>query len=66
MNTSDQERVMAAAASVAGGDCARAQAWYVDEGLAAFGGKTPQQLVADGRVADVLRYLESIAEGPAG
>jgi hypothetical protein len=66
MDSGDQERVMAAASNVGGGDCARAQAWYVDERLAAFGGKTPQQLVADGRLADVLRYLESIAEGPAG
>lgn len=66
MKSSDQERVMDAAANVAGCDFARAQAWYFNEKLTAFGGKTPQQLVADGRAADVLRYLESIVEGPAG
>lgn len=62
----DRQRVMAAATRVAQGDSSRAQNWYREERLAAFSGKTPAQLVAEGRAADLLRYLESVEQGPSG
>lgn len=66
MGTRDEDRVMAAAIRAAGGDPSRAQAWYLQEKIVAFSGKTPQQLVAEGRAADLVRYIESLEQGPAG
>ena len=45
------------------GSIALAFAWFRSEPLPSFGDKTAQELVKDGRAADVMRYLERIAEG---
>lgn len=66
MDTGDQQRVMEAAIRAAGGDLTRAEIWYHQEKLKAFSEKTPAQLVLEGRTADLLRYIESLEQGPAG
>jgi hypothetical protein len=47
------------------GDHDRAVAW-LQEPLAAFGGKTALELIAEGRTDAVLRYLASITSGFVG
>lgn len=42
---------------------AAAWIWYGTEVLTGFSGKTAAQLVAEGRVRDVLDYLESVDSG---
>jgi uncharacterized protein (DUF2384 family) len=49
---------------VAGSDDA-ASAW-MNEPLPAFDGKTPAQLVSDGREDDVLGYIDSLKLGSSG
>lgn len=51
---------------VTDGDWAGAMKWFREEQLAAFGGKTPQALVRDGRSDDVVAYVRSLSAGPAG
>jgi len=48
------------------GDVNRALFWYRNEPLSAFGYKTAEQLVSEGRTEDVLRYIASIEAGAAG
>ncbi|HZW21804.1 MbcA/ParS/Xre antitoxin family protein [Noviherbaspirillum sp.] len=50
--------VMHRAKEIAGTDDA-ASAW-MSEPLPPLGGKTPAQLIAEGREADVLRYIDSL------
>ena len=45
------------------GSIASAFAWFRSEPLPSFGDKTAQELVKEGRAADVKRYLERISEG---
>ena len=40
--------------------------WYRNEPLPAFDYKTAEQLVSEGRVDDVLRYVVSLEAGAAG
>lgn len=54
-----------AAADLATGDRAASLAW-LDRPLAAFGGQTPEALVASGRTNDVIRYLDSFSSGFVG
>lgn len=49
---------------IAGNDDA-ANAW-MNEPLPALDGKTPAQLVSDGREEDVLRYIDSLTPGSSG
>lgn len=42
---------------------AAAWVWYGTEELIGFSGKTPAQLVAEGRVREVLDYLEAVDAG---
>jgi uncharacterized protein (DUF2384 family) len=49
---------------VTGNDDA-ANAW-MNEPIPAFDGKTPAQLVSDGREDDVLAYIDSLRLGPSG
>ena len=49
---------------VTGNDDA-ASAW-MNEPLPTFEGKTPAQLVSDGREGDVLGYIDSLRLGPSG
>ena len=66
MNTmTDREAVLSAATEL-NGDLAAASAWYSSETLSAFGGRTPAQLVDEGRVDDVLRYIEVLDAGFCG
>ena len=66
MNTmTDRETVLRAATEL-NTDPAVAFAWYSSEGLSVFEGKTPAQLVAEGRAADVLRYIEMLGAGFCG
>jgi uncharacterized protein (DUF2384 family) len=52
--------VMNAVRGVAGGDDA-ANAW-MNEALPAFDGKTPSQLVGEGRTEDVLAHVRSLKQ----
>lgn len=48
------------------GDVNRALFWYRNEPLSAFGYKSAEQLVSEGRTEDVLRYVASLEAGAAG
>ena len=56
--------VMHTARDIAGSDDA-ASAW-MNEALEALGGKTPAQLVGEGREDEVLRHLASLRPGAPG
>ncbi len=58
-------RVMAAATELVGG-VAEAESWFRNHRIADFNGKTAEDLVAEGRGEDVLRYLEMLSAGPSG
>jgi hypothetical protein len=58
------QRLLAAVESVAGSR-ARAKAW-LNEPLTTFRGKSALELVAAGRINDVLTYLASIESGFVG
>ena len=58
-------RVIKAATDL-GGDLDRALFWYRNEPLSAFGYRSAERLVSEGRSDDVLRYLASLAAGAAG
>jgi len=60
----DVDRVALAAAAIIGGH-AKAVEW-LNQPLATFDGKTPLQLIDEGRTDSVLRYLESVASGFVG
>lgn len=49
----------------AGGE-RQAMAWYRAEPIAAFGGRTAEALVEDGKAAAVRDYLDHIATGGFG
>jgi hypothetical protein len=61
----DREIVFRAAEEL-GADPAVAAAWYSSDSLPVFDGKTAEQLVAEGRASDVLRYIEVLGAGFAG
>lgn len=61
----DALRVIRAATDISG-EVGRALYWYRNEPLTAFGYKTAEQLVSDGRSEDVLRYVASLEAGAAG
>jgi hypothetical protein len=48
------------------GDVNKALFWYRNEPLSAFGYKTAEQMVSDGRTDDVLHYICSLEAGAAG
>lgn len=48
------------------GDVNKALFWYRNEPLSAFGYKTAEQLVSEGRTDDVLHYICSFDAGAAG
>jgi len=56
--------VMHRARDIAGSDDA-ASAW-MNEPLGKFDGKTPAQLVSEGREEDVLRHIDSLGAGSPG
>lgn len=58
-------RVIRAATDLCG-DVVQAVFWYRNEPLPAFGYRTAEQLVSDGRTDDVLRYVLSLEAGAAG
>lgn len=58
-------RVIRAATDIAD-DVDRALFWYRNEPLPPFGYRTAEQLVAEGRTEDVLRYVASLEAGAAG
>jgi hypothetical protein len=60
------QQVLAAATAVSGGDFEAAILWYRNEPLALFDCRTAESLVAEGRVADVLKLLESFQAGFIG
>lgn len=61
----DMVRVLAAATELTG-DAERAVFLLRNEPLRAFGYRTADALVQEGRVDDVVAYLESLAGGAAG
>jgi len=61
----DSVRVIKAAYNLSG-DMSRALTWYRNDGLDAFGYRTAEQLVSDGRTDDLLRYMSSLQAGFAG
>jgi hypothetical protein len=62
----DLDRVFEAALAAAGYNRAKAVSWFHETPLDAFGGKTPATLVSESRADDVLAYIDSLANGPAG
>lgn len=56
--------VMHSARDIAGNDDA-ASAW-MNEPLPSLEGRTPAQLVGEGRADDVLRYIDSLKSGASG
>lgn len=58
-------RVIRAATDL-NGDLKHALFWYRNEPLAAFGYKTAERLVSEGRTDDLLRYVTSLEVGAAG
>jgi uncharacterized protein (DUF2384 family) len=65
MSASDSAAtVLARAADIAGGEH-RAAAWYRAP-LREFGGRSPETLIAEGKLDVVLRYLDSIESGYVG
>ena len=58
-------RVIKAASDVHG-ELSGALFWYRNEPLSAFGYKTAERLVSEGRTEDVLRYVASLEAGAAG
>ncbi|MBS0452708.1 MAG: DUF2384 domain-containing protein [Proteobacteria bacterium] len=62
----ESARVLCSACAVSAGDLDRTIAWYQNEPLAPFGGKTAETLVSDGRADDVIRYIESLNAGFVG
>ena len=48
------------------GELGKALFWYRTEPLSAFGYKTAERLVSEGRTDDVLRYVASLEAGAAG
>lgn len=45
------------------GDVGRTLFWYRNDPLPAFGYKTPEQLLTDGRAEDLLCYVASLEAG---
>ena len=58
-------RVIRAATDL-NGDVSHAIFWYRNEPLPAFGYKTAESLVIEGRPEDLLRYVASLEAGAAG
>ena len=58
-------RVLRAAFDLSG-DIQKAAFWYRNEPLPAFGYKTAERLVSEGRTDDVLRYVASLEAGTVG
>lgn len=58
-------RVLRAAYDLSG-DIQKATFWYRNEPLPAFGYKTAERLVSEGRTDDVLRYVASLGAGATG
>jgi hypothetical protein len=58
-------RVIKAATDL-NGDLTKALFWYRNEPLSAFGYKTAEQLVSEGRTEDLLRFVASLEAGAAG
>ena len=58
-------RIIKAATDLTG-DLNKALFWYRTEPLSAFGYKTAERLVSEGRTDDVLRYVASLEAGAAG
>jgi hypothetical protein len=66
MTDVDVDRVMKAAIAAANGDMAKAEHWYSTERISEFGGKTAEQLVAQGRATDVIRLIHMLESGFLG
>lgn len=65
MPETPQDHILRLAAQLAGSED-KAHRWYHHEPLPAFDGQTPEQLVAQGRALDLLRYLHSLEAGFGG
>ena len=66
MKNTDVSTVLLAAVKASRGDKAKAENWFETASLAEFDGKTPAQLVRDGRAADVLRLISALEAGFLG
>jgi uncharacterized protein (DUF2384 family) len=64
MSTQEERCAIALAESICG-DRAKAVDW-LNQPLASFDHKTPQQLIAEGRADSVIGYLHSIESGFVG
>lgn len=61
----EMTRVILAASELTG-DVDKAVYWFVNEPIRDYRGRTAAELVADGKVAAVLTYLEDLQNGAAG
>ena len=58
-------RILSAAAAVSG-NMQMAIDWFHHDGLEVFSGRTAQEVMAEGRTTDLLRYIESLQAGFMG
>ncbi|MDP3759691.1 MAG: DUF2384 domain-containing protein [Ramlibacter sp.] len=66
MSNALTDKILQAAAAVAGGDMVKARSWFEHEHLPEFDGRTAAQVVDEGRGDDVLRLIESYGQGFLG
>lgn len=59
-------RVLSAAVDVANGDLATAITWFRSHRIPELRNNTPDQLVTDGQVDEVIAHIGSISAGYAG
>ena len=63
--SSDATRVILVATDLVG-EAKAPWSWFRNEPLSAFGFKSAEQLVREGRTEDLLAYLQSLEPGAAG
>lgn len=62
----DIMRVLAAAYRVNEGDLERTVFWFINHPIAEFGHRTPTELLRDGKVEAVIKYLATLEGGATG
>lgn len=66
MTVSDDRKTVMDAATALAGDPVRADRWFRTQPIPELSGKTAEQLVLEGRAADVLKYIAMLETGSTG
>lgn len=66
MTVSDDRKTVMDAATALAGDPLRADRWFRTQPIPELSGKTAEQLVLEGRAADVLKYIAMLETGSTG